>query len=97
MSRSRSRAKRFRGGKGNSTIIEEDVSMQDVLSEEESVKPKRGAKSKRKYEEEDVSILDEEFSDDEDFDTVSKVLRPSGVAKEKVMYENEYDEACSKL
>ena len=71
--------------------------MKDVLSEDESVKPSKKTKGKKKYEEEEASILDEEFSDDEDFDTVSKVLRPSGVQKEKVMYENEYDEACSKL
>jgi predicted ATP-dependent serine protease len=71
--------------------------MKDILSEEEEVKPKRGTKRKAYDEEEDASLIGDEFSDDEDFDTVSKVLRPSGVQKEKVQYENEYDEACSKL
>lgn len=73
-------ARKYRG-RGHSTIIEEDLSMKDV-SEEESVKPtKNRAKGKKNYEEEEAaSILDEDFSDDEeDFDTVSKVLRPSGV------------------
>ena len=77
-SRSRSMARKYRG-RGNSTIIEEDLSMKDV-SEEESVKPTKRSKAKKNYQEEEASVLDEEFSDDEeDFDTVSKVLRPSGV------------------
>jgi hypothetical protein len=93
--RSRTLSRRYRK-KGHSTIIEEDpddVSMKDVLSEEDE-KPKRTAR-KKDYKED--YFEEEEFSDEEDFDTVSKVLRPSGVTKEKVQYENEYDEACSKL
>ena len=57
-------------------------------------------KKKIYQEEEDESCIlsqQEDYSDDEDFDTMSKVLGPTGVDKVKELYENEYDEACSKL
>lgn len=36
-------------------------------------------------------------NDDDDFDQVSAILKPQGEKRDKESFDNEYDEACSKL